>query len=51
MESDWGKSVNMLISSAPFGELFSGFTTTKRQKQGFYVSVCLNKTTLQKNQV
>ena len=23
MESDWGKSVNMLISSTPFGELFT----------------------------
>jgi hypothetical protein len=31
--------------------VYSGFTTTKRRKQGFYVSDCLNKTTLQKNHV
>jgi hypothetical protein len=29
MESDWGKSVNMLISSTPFGELF---TVDSRQR-------------------
>jgi hypothetical protein len=31
--------------------VYSGFTTTKRRKQDFYVSVCLNTTTLQKNHV
>jgi hypothetical protein len=55
MESDPGKSVNMLIFSTPFGELFTLDSPQRKhvehRKQGFYISVCLNKTTFQKNDV
>jgi hypothetical protein len=39
IESDWGKSVNLLISSTPFGELF---TLDSHAKTGL-LRLCLFK--------
>ena len=52
MESDWGKSVNTLIYSTPFGKLFTSDSRQRkhveRRKQGFYVSVSLTHSHLVK---
>jgi hypothetical protein len=42
MESDWGKSVNMLISSTPFGELFTVGSRQETPKSG-PLRLCLFK--------
>ena len=46
MESDWGKSVNMTISSTPFGELFTLDSRQRKHTKTELLRLCLFKQTI-----